>query len=430
MVAATRQLSVTVGLPSATVLEVQSPASVVAAVAAGGQDSVGVRCPAHPVAQSLLKTARAHGVLGVAAPSANRFGRVSPTTAAHVAEEFAELGDEQLLILDGGACPVGIESTIVDFSRGAPVLLRPGMVTPAQIEAACGLPLRARDEAAPRASGTLESHYAPRAQVRLMAATRSHHFDSLTHLPDASLAAFLLAGIYLPLAAFPALAMPFVLGGVTAGEFWRMLLALLNALFFSLAAGMLENRGFAMEPVLRAWQELSARFENIIVEGCGGWEVPLTDRLTVADLAADLGEDRHRERIPFGQQVALLDVGAVYEEQPCAVGQAIALALAPRLVLNHDFAVAVHDDGVLLALDELDVLQANHAVVAGLELRLLGADLTNAADVEGTHGELGAGLADGLGGDDADRFAHIDDVAACKVTTIAFSADAVHQLTG
>jgi L-threonylcarbamoyladenylate synthase len=140
----------------------------VAAVAAGGQDSVGVRCPAHPVAQSLLKTARAHGVLGVAAPSANRFGRVSPTTAAHVAEEFAELGDEQLLILDGGACPVGIESTIVDCSRGHPVLLRPGMLTPAQIEAACGQPLRERDEAAPRASGTLESHYAPRAKVRLM----------------------------------------------------------------------------------------------------------------------------------------------------------------------------------------------------------------------------------------------------------------------
>lgn len=140
----------------------------VAAVAAGGQDSVGVRCPAHPVAQALLVAARAHGVLGVAAPSANRFGRVSPTTAAHVAEEFADLPDDQLLILDGGACPVGIESTIVDCSRGVPVLLRPGMLTPAQIEAACGLPLRARDEAAPRASGTLASHYAPRAQVRLM----------------------------------------------------------------------------------------------------------------------------------------------------------------------------------------------------------------------------------------------------------------------
>jgi L-threonylcarbamoyladenylate synthase len=140
----------------------------VAAVAAGGQDSVGVRCPSHPVAQALLKAAGRQGVIGVAAPSANRFGRVSPTTAAHVAEEFSDLDDEQLLILDGGACPVGIESTIVDCSRGAPVLLRPGMLTPAQIEAACGQPLRERDEAAPRASGTLESHYAPRAKVRLM----------------------------------------------------------------------------------------------------------------------------------------------------------------------------------------------------------------------------------------------------------------------
>lgn len=142
----------------------------VAAVAAGGQDSVGVRCPSHPVAQALLVAARAHGVVGVAAPSANRFGRVSPTTAAHVAEEFADLSDEQLLILDGGACPVGIESTIVDCSRGFPVLLRPGMLTPAQIEAAAGQPLRERDDASPRASGTLESHYAPRAKVRLMSA--------------------------------------------------------------------------------------------------------------------------------------------------------------------------------------------------------------------------------------------------------------------
>jgi L-threonylcarbamoyladenylate synthase len=140
----------------------------VAAVAAGGQDSVGVRCPSHPISQALLKAARSKGVMGVAAPSANRFGRISPTTAPHVAEEFADLSEEELLILDGGACPVGIESTIVDCSRGAPVLLRPGMLAPAQIEAACGQPLRARDEEAPRASGTLASHYAPRARLRLM----------------------------------------------------------------------------------------------------------------------------------------------------------------------------------------------------------------------------------------------------------------------
>ncbi|MBL0919162.1 MAG: threonylcarbamoyl-AMP synthase [Hydrogenophaga sp.] len=140
----------------------------VAAVAAGGQNSVGLRCPAHPAAQAVLRAAAGLGVRGVAAPSANRFGRVSPTTAAHVAEEFADLGEDALLILDGGACDVGIESTIVDCTRGHPVLLRPGVLTPAQLEAAAGEPLRARDEAAPRASGTLESHYAPRAKVRLM----------------------------------------------------------------------------------------------------------------------------------------------------------------------------------------------------------------------------------------------------------------------
>ncbi len=142
--------------------------SEVAAVAAGGQDSVGLRCPSHPVAQALLAAAARLGVNGVAAPSANRFGRVSPTTAAHVAEEFAALSEQDLLILDGGACPVGIESTIVDATRGHPVLLRPGMITIAQLETACGQTVRSRDDAAPRASGTLESHYAPSAQVRLM----------------------------------------------------------------------------------------------------------------------------------------------------------------------------------------------------------------------------------------------------------------------
>jgi L-threonylcarbamoyladenylate synthase len=144
----------------------------VATAAAGGQDSVGLRCPAHPVAQALLRAAAAHGVHGVAAPSANRFGRVSPTTAAHVAEEFEQLPDEALLVLDGGACPVGIESTIVDATRGHPVLMRPGHITPAQLAAVCGQPVRERDEQAPRASGTLASHYAPTARVVLMDATR------------------------------------------------------------------------------------------------------------------------------------------------------------------------------------------------------------------------------------------------------------------
>ena len=135
----------------------------VAAAAAGGQNTIGLRCPSHPVAHALL---RALGT-GLAAPSANRFGRVSPTTAAHVQAEFGDA----LLVLDGGACDVGIESTIVDCSRGVPVLLRPGCVTPAQIEAACGqalVPAAALAQAAPRASGTLASHYAPQAKLELL----------------------------------------------------------------------------------------------------------------------------------------------------------------------------------------------------------------------------------------------------------------------
>ena len=137
--------------------------------AAGGQDSIGVRCPSHAAAQALLRACAAAvpPVRGLAGPSANQFGRVSPTTAAHVQAEFGE----PLLVLDGGPCEVGIESAIVDCTRGRPVLLRPGVLTRDQIAAACGEELLSADEleqAAPRASGTLESHYAPRAQVRLM----------------------------------------------------------------------------------------------------------------------------------------------------------------------------------------------------------------------------------------------------------------------
>ena len=140
----------------------------IAAEAAGGQNSVGLRCPRHPVALALLRAAAAFGVPGVAAPSANRFGRVSPTCAAHVASEFEAL--PELCVLDGGDCEVGIESAIVDCSRAHPVLLRPGGLTRMQIEAAAGEPLRDRDAEAPRASGTLEAHYAPQAKVRLMSA--------------------------------------------------------------------------------------------------------------------------------------------------------------------------------------------------------------------------------------------------------------------
>ena len=123
----------------------------------GGSETVGLRVPAHPMAQELL---RGFGG-GIAAPSANRFGAVSPTTADHV---VADLGDDVDYILDGGACTVGVESTIVDLSRGRAVLLRPGGLAREEIEAITG-PLAAADLAAPAAPGTLASHYAPRAQV-------------------------------------------------------------------------------------------------------------------------------------------------------------------------------------------------------------------------------------------------------------------------
>ncbi|RYX96815.1 MAG: threonylcarbamoyl-AMP synthase [Comamonadaceae bacterium] len=144
----------------------------IATAAAGGQDSIGLRCPSHPVAMAFLKACET----GVAGPSANRFGRVSPTTAQHVQQEFGDA----LMVLDGGPCDVGIESTIVDCTRSRPVLLRPGVLTRAQLDAACGEKVLDASETtgapsavavegtAPRASGTLESHYAPDAKVRLM----------------------------------------------------------------------------------------------------------------------------------------------------------------------------------------------------------------------------------------------------------------------
>jgi L-threonylcarbamoyladenylate synthase len=134
----------------------------------GGQDTVGLRCPSHPVAVALLRTFKG-GQGGVAAPSANKFGHVSPTLAAHVDEEFA--GDGSVaMILDGGASQVGIESTIVDLSRLAthgPVLLRPGHISADDIAAVIGQLPASPDAAAPRASGTLESHYAPSTPVVL-----------------------------------------------------------------------------------------------------------------------------------------------------------------------------------------------------------------------------------------------------------------------
>lgn len=127
----------------------------------GGQDTVGIRVPSHPVAQALLKAFGA----GVAGPSANRFGRISPTTADHVREE---LGDRVNIVLEGGESDVGIESTIIDLSGPEPALLRPGMLDITRAEALLGAPLRSPGIASPRVSGMLASHYAPRTPTRLV----------------------------------------------------------------------------------------------------------------------------------------------------------------------------------------------------------------------------------------------------------------------
>ncbi len=141
----------------------------------GGQDTVGVRVPDHPVALGLLEAFARAGGKGVAAPSANRFGNVSPTTAQAVADELSEYLGEADQILDGGPCQVGVESTIIDCTGDTPRILRPGAVTVAMIEESTGLVVgdslaadgSSVDEKEIRASGSLDSHYAPVATVVL-----------------------------------------------------------------------------------------------------------------------------------------------------------------------------------------------------------------------------------------------------------------------
>jgi L-threonylcarbamoyladenylate synthase len=128
----------------------------------GGQDSIGLRVPAHPLALDLLRAFDG----GVAAPSANRFGRVSPTTADHVR---VDLGPAVDLVLDGGPCPLGVESTIIDLTLDPPVILRPGGIAAEQIAAILGRELRDGHSGPSRAPGMLASHYAPRAALELVA---------------------------------------------------------------------------------------------------------------------------------------------------------------------------------------------------------------------------------------------------------------------
>jgi L-threonylcarbamoyladenylate synthase len=136
----------------------------------GGQDNVGIRVPAHTVALTLLKAFEAQGGLGIAAPSANRFGKVSPTTAQAVSNELSNYLTTDDLILDGGSCEVGVESTIIDCTRSTPIILRPGAITGAMIDdlldSRIDVNIKMRTDQI-KASGLLESHYSPLANIYL-----------------------------------------------------------------------------------------------------------------------------------------------------------------------------------------------------------------------------------------------------------------------
>jgi L-threonylcarbamoyladenylate synthase len=145
----------------------------------GNQDTVAVRVPSHPIAQELLNQLKAQGVKGLVAPSANRFGHVSPTSAAHVSADLGEyLSAHGDLILDGGNCQVGVESTIVLATGSQPVILRPGAVTAADIKRITGVEVSEETTNAPRVSGALDSHYSPTAQVVLITNGSETEFDS------------------------------------------------------------------------------------------------------------------------------------------------------------------------------------------------------------------------------------------------------------
>ena len=133
----------------------------------GGQDNVGIRIPDQTLALALLTEFEQQGGMGVAAPSANRFGKVSPTTAKAVEAELGAFLASKDLILDGGSCEVGVESTIIDCTTQTPIILRPGAVTSAMIKDATALDVGSENILKTKASGLLESHYAPRAKVIL-----------------------------------------------------------------------------------------------------------------------------------------------------------------------------------------------------------------------------------------------------------------------
>jgi L-threonylcarbamoyladenylate synthase len=138
----------------------------------GGQDNVGIRVPSHSVALTLLQAFEAKGGLGLAAPSANRFGKVSPTSAQAVTDELSNYLSNDDLILDGGSCEVGVESTIVDCTKNKPIILRPGAITMEMVEDELGISIGMQSLTTTsnqiKASGLLKSHYAPLAKVFLL----------------------------------------------------------------------------------------------------------------------------------------------------------------------------------------------------------------------------------------------------------------------
>ncbi|HZH55678.1 L-threonylcarbamoyladenylate synthase [Yanghanlia caeni] len=228
----------------------------------GGQDTIGLRCPSHPVAQALLRSFAGlkGGQGGVAAPSANKFGQVSPTQAAHVRNEFPELGASDLMVLEGGPSQVGIESTIVDLSRldqgRGPVLLRPGHITAHDLAAVLGVVPARPDAAAPRVSGSLKAHYAPR--TPLLLAERAGI--------DAIVANAAHCGERVAVAAFepfrPLVGVDALPSGVTwvqcatdAGEYARHLYALLRRL----DEGGYERIVLERPPVTPVWQAVNDR---------------------------------------------------------------------------------------------------------------------------------------------------------------------------
>lgn len=171
----------------------------------GGQDTVALRCPSHPWAHALLEAYAGPTWRGLTAPSANTFGRISPSSAQHVDEDLGVKPDGRLdMILDGGSCEFGIESTMINLSQGHPTLLRHGVVTREMLEATLGFAVPDAGKEAPRASGRLKSHYAPRTKLELVPA--EHLPERLAAFGDTPVAVMASADVLARLPKLPALA--------------------------------------------------------------------------------------------------------------------------------------------------------------------------------------------------------------------------------